>query len=160
MSKGSRSYRNCSGISTSRNSEAGSNWPMERCLWCSRACWRYGQALGQSSVTSRCSPQLCAQMRPCTAGQKRFSLRISQMAQLKAQTPVTSLWHSEAASGVFREPATLKAHLVNFCLLTSRKCGQKGHLGTLICRKAHEKALLCVLYCLDPHKMGCFPQGR
>jgi len=42
-----------------------------------------GQSLGQSSVTSRCSPQHCGQMRPWTAGQKRFSLRISQIAQLK-----------------------------------------------------------------------------
>src|SRR5216683_1362618 len=41
------------------------------------------QSLGQSSVTSRCSPQHCGQMRPWTAGQKRFSLRMSQMAQLK-----------------------------------------------------------------------------
>ncbi|PYX59737.1 MAG: hypothetical protein DMG76_04990 [Acidobacteria bacterium] len=40
-------------------------------------------------MTSRCSPQHCAQMRPCTAGQKRFSLRISQMAQLKTQTPLS-----------------------------------------------------------------------
>jgi hypothetical protein len=34
-------------------------------------------------------------MRPCTAGQKRFSLRISQMAQLKTQTPLESLCHSK-----------------------------------------------------------------
>ena len=41
------------------------------------------QSEGQSSVTSRCSPQHCGQMRPCTARQKRFSLRTLQMEQLQ-----------------------------------------------------------------------------
>src|ERR1019366_10464552 len=36
-----------------------------------------------SSVTSRCSPQHCGQIFPCTAGQNRFSLRSLQIAQGK-----------------------------------------------------------------------------
>jgi hypothetical protein len=35
-------------------------------------------------VTSRSVPQQSAQMRPWTAGQKRFSLRILQIAQLNS----------------------------------------------------------------------------
>ena len=60
---------------------------------CCRDCKRYGQSLGQSSVTSRCSPQHCGQILPCTAGQNRFSLRSSQIAQLKLSSSSIRLFH-------------------------------------------------------------------
>src|SRR6202051_4530087 len=85
MSRCSRSKVNCSEISTCRNKEAESNPSADRGFSCSRACRKYGQSLGQSSVTSRCSPQHCGQIFPCTAGQNRFSFRSSQIAQLKVQ---------------------------------------------------------------------------
>src|SRR5271170_5304784 len=54
------------------------------------------QVLGQSSVTSRCSPQHCGQMRPCTAGQNRFSFRFSQIAQLTNRWLLKSLSHAKS----------------------------------------------------------------
>src|SRR5262249_30014591 len=44
-------------------------------------------SLGQSSVTSRCSPQHCGQILLCSAKQKRFSLRFSQIVQLNPGPP-------------------------------------------------------------------------
>src|ERR1700687_5338750 len=87
MSRCSFSYMYRSETSICRNKLAGSTWSEERGLSCSCACRRYGQSLGQSKVTSRCSPQHCGQMRPWTAGQKRFSLRTSQIAQLNRRLP-------------------------------------------------------------------------
>jgi hypothetical protein len=46
-------------------------------------------------VTSRCSPQHCGHIRPWTAGQKRFSLRISQIEQLNREFSDLSLSHAE-----------------------------------------------------------------
>ena len=90
---------------------------------------------GQSSVTSRCSPQHCAQMRPCTARQKRFSLRTLQMAQLKGSTSVATqkaakLFHY-GIFGQWRlvEPAwalTFRAHPVEKPHEIWRKCFAAG----------------------------------
>src|SRR5262249_55883832 len=45
--------------------------------------FKYEQSLGQSRISSRCVPQHAAQMRAWSAGQKRFSLRVSQRVQFK-----------------------------------------------------------------------------
>ena len=41
------------------------------------------QQFGKDPALDRAIAEHCGQMRPCTARQKRFSFRVSQMAQLK-----------------------------------------------------------------------------
>src|SRR5437016_7780444 len=102
-------------MSTCRKISEGFTSDIPRGFSCSRACCRYTQSLGQSSVTSRCSPQHCGQMRPCTAGQKRFSFRIPQMTQLTADSFKHYDTHDEVAGSTDRRQKTPCAPERLFC---------------------------------------------
>jgi len=67
------------------------------------------QSLGQSSVTSRCSPQHCGQMREWTAGQKRFSFLVSQRLQGTIQFLTTDI--VESLERFFRSGISSKGSL-------------------------------------------------